>query len=82
MTITHQCGFCRHFEGHKGTMSFCTAFPEGIPAVIINNEFDHSSPYPNDHGIRFEQTEESLQALGKLYLFAQHDDATSFERVA
>jgi hypothetical protein len=68
MTILHQCAFCKHFQGHKGTKSLCAAFPEGIPDTIYNNEFDHRQPYPDDNGIRFEQSEYSLQ-LGGLHPF-------------
>lgn len=35
----------------------CDAFPEGIPkGLILRNE--HDTPYPGDHGIRFEPKDE------------------------
>jgi hypothetical protein len=32
----------------------CTAFPDGIPADIIDRGFDHRRRYPGDHGVRYE----------------------------
>lgn len=32
----------------------CEAFPGGIPAEIITEEVDHTTPYPSDHGIQYE----------------------------
>jgi hypothetical protein len=68
MTILHQCTFCKHFQGHKGTKPLCEAFPEGIPNAIFNNESDHRQPYPGDNGIRFEQSEYFEEHLGDINL--------------
>ena len=71
MVIVHQCAFCKHYKGNKGVTCLCTAFPEGVPEEIINNKFDHRHSYPGDHGIRWEQSESSLQRLGPIDLFAE-----------
>lgn len=48
----NQCGRCRHlFSAELWT---CAAFPAGIPAAILTNEFDHRKPYLGDGGIRYE----------------------------
>lgn len=71
MVIMHQCAFCKHYQGNKGVTCLCSAFPEGIPDEIINNEFDHKQPYPGDHNIHWEQSESSLQRMGPIDLFAE-----------
>lgn len=55
--ISRQCMRCQHFlDGHtmRDGKHVCVAFPEEIPEVILAGEFDHSQPYPGDHGIQFE----------------------------
>ena len=47
-----QCIFCQHYR-RNGERSTCAAFPEGIPAPILDAEADHRYPYPGDRGIRF-----------------------------
>ena len=47
-----QCFRCVHYG--KGNPGPCPAFKEGIPLDILNNEFDHSKPYPGDRGVMFE----------------------------
>ena len=34
---------------------YCQAFPNGIPAEIAYGHNDHTEPYPEDGGIRFEK---------------------------
>ena len=47
-----QCSQCRHLRNR--TLWTCDAFPNGIPAPILTNRFDHRNLYPGDHGVRFE----------------------------
>ena len=55
------CLYCEHFAGtliepdrvDNTNPWYCTAFPDGIPAEIMGNEFDHRNPHPNDGGVRF-----------------------------
>jgi hypothetical protein len=47
-----QCSRCLHLRDHQ--LWTCDAFPNGIPALILTNSFDHRNAYPGDHGIRFE----------------------------
>ena len=46
-----QCDLCKHY--YNDSSGSCDAFPEGTPDEIRMNEFDHTQPYPGDHGIRF-----------------------------
>jgi hypothetical protein len=52
------CLFCTHSEDKRSIEKpmgpKCSAFPKGIPAKILNGEFDHRNPYPDDQGFRFE----------------------------
>ena len=35
----------------------CAAFPDGIPQIILTNDFDHTEPFDGDNGIRFKMRE-------------------------
>ncbi len=43
------CIDCRHLQ----PKFHCAAFPKGIPEDILFSDFDHTQPYPGDHGIQF-----------------------------
>lgn len=47
------CTFCGHFKPENWRR--CAAFPDSIPDEIWNGVNDHTTPYPGDHGIRFEK---------------------------
>jgi len=52
--VINSCQRCRHKHIGKST---CDAYPEdppGRPRPIIAGEHDHTTPFPGDHGIRFE----------------------------
>lgn len=49
-----QCASCKHFDGGDLERNVCTAFPGGIPREIINGDFDHRQPHPEDNGIQYE----------------------------
>ena len=51
--VSRQCFTCIHLFLTAETLC-CAAFPDGIPEAIITGDFDHSKPYPGDHGIRYE----------------------------
>ena len=52
MIASTQCAFCRHVTGTRPLR--CAAFPEGVPAAILDGEADHRQAYPGDHVIRYE----------------------------
>jgi hypothetical protein len=48
--ISEQCATCRNWtEGMT-----CRAFPRRIPHEILSGEHDHTHPFANDRGIRYE----------------------------
>lgn len=50
------CTTCRHFDVRSmdGDLA-CAAFPDLIPAPILENQVDHRQPYKGDGGLRWEQ---------------------------
>ena len=53
--ISLSCDSCIQYRGDDN----CLAYPGGIPTAILLGEFDHTEPYPGDHGIQFEPVKES-----------------------
>ena len=62
-----QCSLCKHYRGEDDvkknrTVSTCSAFPKGIPGIILVNNFDHRNSFRldvrraevADNGIRWE----------------------------
>jgi hypothetical protein len=57
------CWWCKHFdaEAHRRQHVWrCAAFAGNIPPAIINNEYDHREPHPDDNGTQFEQARAAL----------------------
>lgn len=48
-----QCMACKNIDLESPAFT-CRAFPDGIPAAILSNEFDHAGPFKGDRGIRFD----------------------------
>ena len=53
---------CKHYQGIKQIdtteateVSFCAAFPDGIPDKIVVGDDLHTQPFPGDNGIRYER---------------------------
>ena len=52
VTVTRpQCADCAYRDNED--LFRCLAFPQGIPADILQNKIDHKKPYKGDHGIQF-----------------------------
>lgn len=47
---SNQCISCKRYRGAGS----CEAYPNGIPDKIMTGEADHTKPYKNDNGVRFE----------------------------
>lgn len=52
--VSSQCNHCRHYWG----FGRCDAYPDNIPREILGNQFEHTTPYEGDNGIRFEPKRE------------------------
>ena len=55
MHTEENCFTCKHLRADERT---CDAFPEGIPSIFLYLDKVHNHPYPGDHGIRYERSEE------------------------
>jgi hypothetical protein len=57
MMTSGLCIHCRHLDpsSGEGEVPRCLAFPNGVPAAFLFGDDDHTSPYPGDRGIRFEE---------------------------
>jgi hypothetical protein len=54
MTIrVFACITCRHYD-RDSWQPTCTAFPEGIPDVVLVEGNPHTLPLPGDHGVGWE----------------------------
>jgi hypothetical protein len=51
------CRGCRHRIEYDHLS--CAAFPDRIPEEVWNGMRDHNTPYPGDHGVRFEPMTEA-----------------------
>ena len=54
---------CRHFivpsdEEFFPSKAVCRAFPNGIPDEIAFGDNLHTTPYPGDHGIQYEASDQ------------------------
>ncbi len=48
------CSYCKHRIGIKPA---CKAYPDGIPRELLLRG-EHDTPFPGDHGYRFERKED------------------------
>ena len=71
------CAFCKHLTPDASTAWKCRAFPEGIPAAIVEGRFDHRDPHPGDGGLRFELDPEMKGAPYHLRDSADEDRGAS-----
>lgn len=53
MTVVPVCVYCKHFNAKRIDRETCTAFPDGIPSVILTGRNKHMVPMEGDHGIMF-----------------------------
>lgn len=53
--IPEQCRRCVHLNTEQNYR--CSAFPDGIPADILQMQHDHRQPHPGDQNIRWEPKE-------------------------
>ncbi len=53
-TIENSCSRCKHKHVGKTTCDAYPVDPPGRPMEIVEGEHDHTTPFPGDHGIRFE----------------------------
>lgn len=54
ITLVPLCHSCKHWHREDFAGFRCDAFPQGIPAPILESDHDHREPYPGDNGVRYE----------------------------
>ncbi len=65
------CWWCSHFDpyAHKVQKVWrCAAFPEKIPGAIINGEYDHREPHPDDNGMQFQQQPATMLTVRDVFM--------------
>jgi hypothetical protein len=55
-----QCILCRHFDKHSPS---CTAYPDGVPRSILENQHDHRRALAGDHGVQFEAKDDESRNM-------------------
>lgn len=61
------CVYCRHLDvksirgGPERAHPRCPAFPDGIPQAIWQGWNRHTSPFPGDRGIQFEERDKPAE---------------------
>jgi hypothetical protein len=53
MSLAPLCAVCQRLRPLREGHMICAAFPDGIPAPLLEGRADHRRPYPEDQGIRF-----------------------------
>jgi hypothetical protein len=53
--VAPMCMSCRHYDrSDEAEEITCSAYPDGIPELILESEVDHRYPYRGDRGITFD----------------------------
>lgn len=75
---SRQCSNCVHFRDEleevddredleADSVFACAAFPQGIPAAILEERHDHRKAFKGDQGIRFDPDgERALEVVGQI----------------
>jgi hypothetical protein len=53
------CSFCVHLYAIR----YCDAFPDGIPIEIWSGKNNHTQPFHDDNGIRFERGKPKIRQI-------------------
>ena len=57
-------------DGTTEMRAVCAAFPDGIPAALLEDRADHRKPVPNDNGLRYRPVDDDA-ALTVERMFAR-----------